>query len=439
MAHPAPYTLPRALTALGGALAFTLLAAAPIWAQTAEEGGAPAAEAPAESAQAEGSEAAAGGEQMTEGEREAAQAAERLAAGETDEMTLNQAPEPHPHRVYVTDPAHFAAITQHYVLDGDTAEVLGVMDGGFLPNPVVASDGSFFAQASTVFARIARGERTDYVEVFDARTLEPTVDIELPEDPRFLVGTYPWLTALTPDNSTLLFYQFSPAPAVGMVDLEAGAFGRMINVPDCYHIFPVAEETFYMHCRDGSLAKVNFGGEGEPQIENTEVFHGEEEYVINHPAYSTVSGRLVWPTYTGKIYQINLSAENAEFLPEFEAFTEEERAEGWRPGGWQQVAYHRGQNRIYLLADQRDEWKHKTPSRFIFVIDAETGERVARLDLDHEIDSINISQDGDPQLYALSAGTQTLHVLDPETGEAFRSIDQLGHGPQIITVADMEE
>ncbi|WP_262983356.1 amine dehydrogenase large subunit [Paracoccus mutanolyticus] len=51
---------------------------------------------------------------------------------------------------------------------------------------------------------------------------------------------YQWMNALTPDKKKLLFYQFSPAPAVGIVDLEGKKFDRMVDVPDCYHIFPAS-------------------------------------------------------------------------------------------------------------------------------------------------------------------------------------------------------
>ncbi|WP_287883589.1 MULTISPECIES: methylamine dehydrogenase (amicyanin) large subunit [Paracoccus] len=375
--------------------------------------------------------------QETQGQAAARAAAADLAAGQDDEPRILEAPAPDARRVYVNDPAHFAAITQQFVIDGEAGRVIGMIDGGFLPNPVVADDGSFIAHASTVFSRIARGERTDYVEVFDPVTLLPTADIELPDAPRFLVGTYPWMTSLTPDGKTLLFYQFSPAPAVGVVDLEGKAFKRMLDVPDCYHIFPTAPDTFFMHCRDGSLAKVAFGTEGTPEITHTEVFHPEDEFLINHPAYSQKAGRLVWPTYTGKIHQIDLSSGDAKFLPAVEALTEAERADGWRPGGWQQVAYHRALDRIYLLVDQRDEWRHKTASRFVVVLDAKTGERLAKFEMGHEIDSINVSQDEKPLLYALSTGDKTLYIHDAESGEELRSVNQLGHGPQVITTADM--
>ena len=115
------------------------------------------------------------------------------------------------------------------------------------------------------------------VEVFDPETFEPTADIELPKDARFLIGTYQWMNALTPDKKKLLFYQFSPAPAVGIVDLEGKTFDRMVDVPDCYHIFPASPTVFYMNCRDGSLARVDIA-ETEPKITNTEVFHAEDEH-----------------------------------------------------------------------------------------------------------------------------------------------------------------
>src|SRR5690606_4163601 len=238
------------------------------------------------------------------------------------EPVILKAPAPDTRRVYVQDPAHFAAVTQQYVIDGASGRVLGMTDGGFLPHPLAAEDGPFFAQGSSVWPRLARGAREDYVEVFDSETLRPIADIAIPDDAqRFLVGTYQWMNALTPDNKTLLYYQFSPAPAVGVVNLEEQKFDRLLDVPDCYHIFPASPTVFYMNCRDGSLARVDFAG-GETEVTNTEVFHTEEELLINHPAFSLRSGRLVWPTYTGKIFQMDLTEAGVNFRPPFEALTE---------------------------------------------------------------------------------------------------------------------
>ncbi len=407
----------------------------------AQEAAPPADAAAGEAAPAAGEAApaaAASDENMTEGQRGAAEGAKALASGEADEPVILEAPDVDAHRVYVQDPAHFGAVTQQFVVDGSTGRVIGMTDGGFLPNPFVSNDGKFFGQASTVFKRIARGERNDYVEIFDAKTFNPIADIDLPEEGfRFLVGTYPWMTSLQPDNKELLYYQFSPAPAVGVVNLEEKKFDRMLEVPDCYQMFPVGDQTFFMHCRDGSLAKVNYAN-GETTVTQSEVFHAEDEYLINHPAYSIKAKRLVWPTYTGKTYQVDFSSGDAVFRDPIELLTEEERADGWRPGGWQQVAYHRGKNRIYLLADQRDQWRHKTASRFLVVADADTGERINKFELGHEIDSVNVSQDEEGLIFALSTGEATLYTLNGETGEIMHSTNQLGRGPQVLTVHDLE-
>lgn len=439
---------PRILRAsfVGAGLTCSLLALSAAWAQAPApaEGQPPAAEAPAATAPAAEAAPAATtatpAEGQTHGQRAAADAAAALAAGEDDEPVILDAPAPNSRRVYVNDSAHFASLTQQFVIDTEAGRVIAMTDSGFLPNPVVSDDGSVYAQVSTTYSRISRGEREDYVEVFDPVTFKPVADITLPvEAHRFLVGTYPWMSALTPDSKTLLYYQFSPAPAVGVVDLEGKAFRRMLEVPDCYHIFPTAADNFFMHCRDGSLARVQFdaASDAEPQVTHSEVFHPEDEYVVNHPAYSQKSGRLVWPTYEGKIYQFDLASGEAKALNTIEGLTAEERADNWRPGGWQLVAYHRPSNQIYMLVDQRAEWTHKTPSRHVVVIDAETGERIAKHELGHDIDSVAVSQDDDPLLYGLSTGAKTLYIYDAETGEELRSVNQLGHGPTVISLSDM--
>ena len=374
----------------------------------------------------------------TQGQAGAKAAAADLKAGKADEPTILKVPPVDARRVWVNDPAHFAAITQQFVIDANQGRVIGQVDGGFLPNPVVADNGSMFAQASTVYSRVARGKRTDYVEVFDPLSFDPVADIELPDSPRFLVGTYPWMTALTPDNGRLLFYRFAPSPAVGVVDLKGKKFDRLLDVPDCFHIFPTSAETFYMHCRDGTMAHVTIGASGAPKIAHSKAFHGEDEFLINHPAYSTKARRLIWPTYTGRIHQLDLSGGEPKFLQTLEALTEAERKDQWRPGGWQQVAYHRKSDQIFLLVDQRDQWRHKTASRYVVVIDAKSGKRLQKLDMGRPIDSVGVSQDDKPLLYALSSGDKTLYIHDAASGKELRSVDQLGHGPQVITTADLD-
>lgn len=352
-----------------------------------------------------------------------------------EESKILSAPPSDSRRVYVLDPGHFNATSTIYTVDGGSSSLLAMTDAGKLPHVMVASDGRFFAVANTVYSRIARGTRDDYVELIDSQTHKVLADIDIPEG-RFLTGVLERLAAMSLDDKHLLFQQFSPSPGVGLVDLEKKAFVKMMEVPDCYHLFPVPQQQFFMHCRDGSLLQVSYDGEGNTRQKSTKVFHREDEYLLNNPFYSNASGRLVWPSYEGRIFQANLSAAGAEFLPPFEVFTEQEKADKWRPGGWQPIAYHKASNEIYLLADQREKWTHKLPSRFVFVVDGSTGKRLRRIDLGHEIDAIGVSQDASPLLYAVSATDKTLYIHDARSGAALGAVDELGRAPTLVVTPD---
>ncbi|HSG93276.1 MAG TPA: amine dehydrogenase large subunit, partial [Methylotenera sp.] len=164
--------------------------------------------------------------------------------------------------------------------------------------------------------------------------------------------------------------------------------------------------------------------------------HGEKDYLFNNPTFHAKTGRLVWPSTAGRIFQANLSASGAEFLKPFEAFTEAEKADKWAPGGWQPVAYHNERNEIYLMADQRAKWTHKLPSRFVFVFDAKTGEKLRRIDMGYEIDAIGVSQDEKPYLFAASKGDQTLYSFDAVSGKELGQVDELGRAPGLIIIPE---
>jgi methylamine dehydrogenase heavy chain len=100
------------------------------------------------------------------------------------------------------------------------------------------------------------------------------------------------------------------------------------------------------------------------------------------------------------------------------------------------VAYHRESNRIFLLADQRAQWTHKYASRFVFVYDAATGKRLNKIELNHDVNSIGVSADKEPQLYGLSSVDRTLYIYDAATGKETSKVEQLGSVPLVLTTVD---
>ncbi|SNR79570.1 methylamine dehydrogenase large subunit [Methylobacillus rhizosphaerae] len=338
-------------------------------------------------------------------------------------------------RVYVQDPGHFNVTTTVYSIDGKNNNLLGMTDSGKLANLMLSSDGKFFVTSNTTYSRIASGKRDDYVQVIDAQSLKVLADIDIPEG-RFLTGVMERLASISTDNKHMLFQQFAPSPAVGLVDLEKKSFVKMMDIPDCYHIFPVPNQGFYMHCRDGSMMHITYDDKGNTKQKPTKVFHAEDDYLFVNPYYSNSTGRLVWPTYEGRVFQAKLSDKGAEFLKPIEIFSDKEKAANWRPGGWQVVAYHKARNEIYVLADQRAKWTHVTASRYVFVIDGTTGKRLRRIDLKHEIDGISVTQDADPNLYAVSAEDKTMYTFNALSGKQTGKVDELGRAPTISLTLD---
>ncbi|WP_289282032.1 amine dehydrogenase large subunit, partial [Methylophaga sp. UBA5088] len=231
-----------------------------------------------------------------------------LADIAVEQQTIEVAPASDSKRVYVTDPGHFQMTSQVFTIDGNNNKILGMSDAGKLPHVLLGDQGNFMAIANTWYDRIARGNRDDYIEVFDTQTHDVTADIDIPEG-RFLTAVFTHMATLSTDDKHMMFQQFSPIPAVGLVDLEQNKFVKMMDTPDCYHLFPAPEQNVYMHCRDGSMLKINYDDEGNSTQTHSEVFHPEDSYLVNEPYYSDVTNRLVWPDYEGRIYRATLTAD----------------------------------------------------------------------------------------------------------------------------------
>nr|prf methylamine dehydrogenase:SUBUNIT=large [Methylobacillus flagellatus] len=69
-------------------------------------------------------------------------------------------------------------------------------------------------------------------------------------------------------------------------------------------------------------------------------------------------------------------------------------------------------------------------------VDGTTGKRLRRIDLGHEIDGISVTQDANPNLYAVSAEAKTLFTFNAVTGKETGKVDELGRAPTISLTMD---
>ena len=110
-----------------------------------------------------------------------------------------------------------------------------------------------------------------------------------------------------------------------------------------------------------------------------------------------------------------------------------EREAGWRPGGWELVAYHEASKRLFVLMHRGGEWTHKKPGTEVWVLDVAQQKRVNRIELATPASSIAVSQGPEQvQLYAMTKNVLTTY--DASSGEVIGTLEQMGGTPLEIVV-----
>ena len=93
-----------------------------------------------------------------------------------------------------------------WILEGDTMQYKGMASAGYTANLVLSHDMSAFYVTETYWPRGSRGDRTDVVTTYDAKTLNPTDEVILPKG-RFLVVPKKYNAQISSDGRYL--YSFN--------------------------------------------------------------------------------------------------------------------------------------------------------------------------------------------------------------------------------------
>ena len=84
---------------------------------------------------------------------------------------------------------------------------------------------------------------------------------------------------------------------------------------------------------------------------------------------------------------------------------------GWRPGGWQNAAYHAPSNRLFVLMHEGGPWTHKQAGTEVWAFDAASGKRLQKVALEHPSISLAVTTDDQPLMFALTE-VASLQVFD---------------------------
>lgn len=329
----------------------------------------------------------------------------------TEEPGVVPAPPLSPHWVFLTDAAFFHLTEGKIVIvDGDQGKLVSKLSTGYLANHLLSPDGKLMYVAETFWSRGSRGERTDVVTIFDMATFLPTGEIKIPG--RFLAVTQPYNTGLSPDGRFLYIFNMTPATSVIVVDLNARSVVGEISTPGCALVLP-ARDKFLMPCGDGTFLQVNLDATGKEtsRARTEKLFDVDADPFSERPA-RTKSG-FAFTSYGGKVLEVDVSGDQPVYGEPWSLTTDQES--GWRPGGWEQVAYSPHTNELFVAMHEGAAGTHEAPGPEIWVYDLAQKKKTRVIKPAEPVLSIAVSRDDKPILAAITE-TLALSIMDAATG-----------------------
>ena len=339
--------------------------------------------------------------------------------------------EPSKHWVWVND-----VVFQHmsdgmaHLVNGDTGQYLGTLSTGFgSAHILLPRDGRLIFSPEIYFSRGTRGVRTDIVTIYDAKTLSPVKEIVIPPKRSANMPTMA-NAVLTDDDRFLLIYNFTPAQSVTVVDMKSQTFSHEAETPGCALEYPTGPRSFFSICGDGSLALGQLDETGGVRLSRTgQIFPATKDPVTEKAV--RIGNTWYFVSYDGQIYPVTVASTGATREPTWWLTTEDERKQGWRPGGLQQLSVD-GRSHLYAIMHQGAVSTHKDPGKTVWVYDVNSHKRIKELKLNGLASSIQVTSDDKPLLFSVFIDSPVLEVYDAANGRFLRAIDQIGTTPTLL-------
>jgi methylamine dehydrogenase heavy chain len=339
---------------------------------------------------------------------------------------------PKPHWVWINDASLNAMPDGRALLiDGDDGRALGFLNTGYsFSSLTIPKGGRTLYSAETYYSRTTRGTRTDVVSFYDPATLSPLGEVTLPTK---RASTIPRLSdaALTDDDRFMAVFNLTPAASLSIVDVRARKLSGSIDIPGCSMAYAGGARRILSLCADGSVMTSDLDERGkmtgrsavsgfftlaDPIIETGARFHDGWLFI----------------SFAGMVHPLQAGAAGVAILPRWNLLGEREREGHWLPGGTQPVAVHTARAELYVLMHQSASSNFKMPGTEVWVYDIATHARLRRIPLGGAARSIQVSQDAEPLLFALSAESSLLVILDAQSGTPLRSVTEIGSTPMLL-------
>jgi methylamine dehydrogenase heavy chain len=343
-----------------------------------------------------------------------------------EQVTILQLPPVSPHWIAMASFGDSIMVTPITLIDGDSLQVLGTITGGLTSMFAASPDHKHFYTADTFYSRAIRGDRTDTVTIYDARKLAPSSEIVIPNKRQLAVQDTTAMS-VTPDGRFLLYSNLTPATSVTAVDLQGNKVAGEIQTPGCSEILVLEPREFASVCADGSMLTTKLDDDAKitEQDRTTKPFFDvEKDPVFAVPAI--IGEQAYFVSYHGVVYPMDMSFSPPSAGGSWPLMTDQEKQEGWRPGGRQPVAWYAREQLMFVLMHRGGEWTQKKAGTEVWVFNLSQHSRVGRIPLPVEANSIQLTQDSRPLLFAASIHEGVIQVFSALGGRYQGKIEEMG-------------
>jgi methylamine dehydrogenase heavy chain len=325
------------------------------------------------------------------------------------------------HWVWIID-YQWANYGRAVLYNADTAEILGMVDTGWEGAGLVWSDSKIY-NASMFMSRGFRGERTDVVTTFDRHTLKPIQEVVVP--PKTIRGFQDLNHFTLTDDKRFMLLQFvSPASSIGVVDVIANKYIGEIETSGCINAMPVGDRRFFSLCGDGSALAITLNEEGKEESRKRYPKLFDPDLDPLHESGVRSGDTWYFVSHLGQIHPIDVSEADFKFEKPW-AVSSKDGELTWIPGQpAQTIAVHDSKQWLYVLMHASDLKPklsgsdiHRQSGTETRVFDLKTQKLLHRIKLENPTDSISVSQDASPLLYATSGFHASFTIQDAVSGE----------------------
>jgi methylamine dehydrogenase heavy chain len=306
----------------------------------------------------------------------------------------------------------------------DSRDVKGQLPAHDSATLLVADQRPELYVADTVWARGTRGQRTDFITVYDKQTLNPVGEIVLPGAKRALITSMEGLTTFTDEQRLELVFNFTPASSVTVVDLVNRRVLGDIEIPGCSLVYPTGKRGFSTLCASGSLLSVRWDANGGVAGRTESKAFNPLDTDPLFTASTLVAGVRYFPSLHGRVQPIDMRADEVKVLPDWPLLSPADAPGEWRPSGWQLVGSDEQKLLYVLMQPNAHEGTHKDPATEVWVYNVLSKARVKRLRLVRPGSSIMLTHAAEP-LLLVQAG-ERLDVYAATDGSLLRSLDLPG-------------